>query len=217
MSALLRAASAGDLSSVQRLLEEGASLAETDDYGCSALLLAAEAGALPTVIWLITKGGSDVSETSAGRRHTALLLSAANGQLMTVQWLLEHGGSSIEEQTTDGESVWDLLKDYLLAKYEHDWAFFAAYDAATVTGLLRVLVLLGAPPRELAAELSLERARVVEEGARLRARLPAYFARQRFLLDEHCLLIPPLRDLVRGYEETATTEELWATGLGAGE
>jgi hypothetical protein len=34
-------------------------------------------------------------------------------------------------------------------------------------------------------------------------------------LDAHCPLIPPLRALVHGYEEPTTTDELWATGLGA--
>jgi hypothetical protein len=56
---------------------------------------------------------------------------------------------------------------------------------------------------------------VVEEGARLRAALPAYLVPRRALLDAHCPLIPPLLALVRGYDpEPTTTEELWATGLG---
>jgi hypothetical protein len=64
--------------------------------------------------------------------------------------------------------------------------------------------------------LSPEPARVVQEGARLRARLPAYFLRRRALLDAHCpLLLLPLRDLMHGYMEVITTEEFWATGLGA--
>jgi hypothetical protein len=32
-------------------------------------------------------------------------------------------------------------------------------------------------------------------------------------LDAHCPLLAPLRDLVHGYEEPTTTDELWATGL----
>jgi hypothetical protein len=55
----------------------------------------------------------------------------------------------------------------------------------------------------------------MEEGARLRARLPAYLARRRAILDAHCLRIAPLQDLVHGYEEPNTMNELWATGLGA--
>jgi hypothetical protein len=78
------------------------------------------------------------------------------------------------------------------------------------------MVLKGAPPAEFVARLKPEHARVVEEGARLRAALPAYLVQRRALLDAHCPLIAPLRALVRGYDpESTTTEELWATGLGA--
>jgi hypothetical protein len=34
-------------------------------------------------------------------------------------------------------------------------------------------------------------------------------------LDAHCPLITPLLALVSGYEMPTTTDELWATGLGA--
>jgi hypothetical protein len=54
--------------------------------------------------------------------------------------------------------------------------------------------------------------RVLQEGGRLRARLPAYLVRRRALIDAHCPLpLPPLRALVHGYMELTTTEELWAT------
>jgi hypothetical protein len=67
----------------------------------------------------------------------------------------------------------------------------------------------------LLALMSPEPARVVQEGARLRARLPAYLARRRALLDAHCsALLPPLRALVHSYMDLTTTEELWATGPG---
>jgi hypothetical protein len=55
--------------------------------------------------------------------------------------------------------------------------------------------------------------RIVQDGTRLRARLPAYLAQRRALVDAHCPLLPPLEDLVHGYNEPTTTEELWATGL----
>jgi hypothetical protein len=78
------------------------------------------------------------------------------------------------------------------------------------------MVLLEDPPASMIATLSSEHARVLEEGARLRARLPAYLAQRRALLEEHCSLISPLLALVCGYDpEPTTTEEIWATGLGA--
>jgi hypothetical protein len=49
----------------------------------------------------------------------------------------------------------------------------------------------------------------------MRARLPAYLARRRALLDQHTALIAPLWALVSSYEEPSTTQELWATRLGA--
>jgi hypothetical protein len=91
------------------------------------------------------------------------------------------------------------------------------YDATAVTSLLRVMVLRGAPPEDLTTllHISPEHAQVVWDGARLKARLPAYLAQRRALLDAHCPLIPPLRMLVHGYGEPTTTNELWVTGLGA--
>jgi hypothetical protein len=87
---------------------------------------------------------------------------------------------------------------------------------AEVTALLRVMVLKGDPPARVAAMLKPEHARMVEEGERLRAALPAYFVQRRALLDAHCPLIAPLQAIVRRYDpEPTTTEELWATGLGA--
>jgi hypothetical protein len=52
------------------------------------------------------------------------------------------------------------------------------------------------------------RTRLVQEGARLRARLPAYLAQRRTLLDAHFPLLAPLRAIVTGYQEPI------ATGLG---
>jgi hypothetical protein len=80
------------------------------------------------------------------------------------------------------------------------------------------MVLRGAPPPALVALLSPEPARVVQEGARLRARLPAYLAHRRAYSDLRCprvsFLPGVLRALIYGFEGPGTTEELWATGLG---
>jgi hypothetical protein len=89
---------------------------------------------------------------------------------------------------------------------------YAAEDG--LTALLRVMVLRNAPPADLVIRTAVQHLRLVKDGARLRARLPAYLARRRALLAEHTSLIAPLRALVSSYEEPTTTEELWATGLG---
>jgi hypothetical protein len=92
------------------------------------------------------------------------------------------------------------------------------YDATVVTSLLRAMVSRGAPPVEGTGGLSPEHAQVVQDGARLRARLPAYLAERRALLDAHCPLISPLPEelqaLIFMFERPTTTDELWATGLG---
>jgi hypothetical protein len=92
---------------------------------------------------------------------------------------------------------------------------FSAIFVMAVTALLCVMVLRSAPPAELTKRQAREHARVVHEGARLRARLPGYLAQRRALLDAHCPLIAPLQDLVHGYEMPTTMDRLWATGHGA--
>jgi hypothetical protein len=87
-------------------------------------------------------------------------------------------------------------------------------DPAAFTAMFRAMVLHNDPPLKIIDALSPEDSRLADEGARLRAELPAYLVRRRTLLDAHCPLLPPLCILVHGYMELTTTEELWATGLG---
>jgi hypothetical protein len=90
-------------------------------------------------------------------------------------------------------------------------------DIPVLTAMLRVMVLHGGLPQSLVRDLAMAPPfqRIVHDGARLRARLPAYLAQRRAYLDAHCPLLPPLQGLVREYAELTTTDELWATGLGA--
>jgi hypothetical protein len=122
--------------------------------------------------------------------------------------------------TKNGRSLWDLLRVHIVdpgSNYDDDGEHlnFPDRDAAATTALLRVMVLRSDPPPMLENELSAVDARVVQEGARLRARLQVYLARRQALLEEHCPLIGPLRAMVHGYEVPTTTEDFWATGLGA--
>jgi hypothetical protein len=110
-------------------------------------------------------------------------------------------------------TIWHELWGYLVEDDGDEGD--ADFDAAAVTALLRVMVLRGGPPTTLRPQLSPEHAGVVKEGARLRAGLPPYLARRQAILAEHCALIAPLIDFVHGYQMPTTTEELWATGLGA--
>jgi hypothetical protein len=131
------------------------------------------------------------------------------GAFTACQRLLEHGGADIAEANNAGDTIWTMLACSV------DFAD-SDEEAADITALLRVMVVRGSPSADFVARLAqTEHARVVEEGARLRAALPAYLVRRRALFDAHCSLIAPLLDLVRGYvPEPSTTEEFWATGLG---
>jgi hypothetical protein len=133
-------------------------------------------------------------------------MTAYRGNYIACQWLLEHGGADIVEAADNGQTFWDTLVYRLSRRHRSDEA------VAEVTALLRVMVLKRATSADLVGQPIF--AQVVEEGARLRAALPAYLVRRRTLLDVHYPLIPPLLALVYDYAEL-TTEELWATGLGA--
>jgi hypothetical protein len=140
---------------------------------------------------------------------TVLLKSAREGHYSTMQYLLEDADANIGA-IRRGDTVWDFMT------YHVQRGNRMKSDPAALIALMRVIVLRGAPPPALVALFLPEIACVVQEGARLRAQLPAYLVQRRALLDAHCpALLPPLRALIHAYMELATTEEVWATGLGA--
>jgi hypothetical protein len=77
--------------------------------------------------------------------------------------------------------------------------------------VVRFMALRCAPTADLTARLYPNSVKVVQEGARLRAQLPDYFARRRALLSSHTPLIAPLLDMVASYLMITTAKELWAT------
>jgi ankyrin repeat protein len=170
-------------------------------------------GELTTVQRMLREGVASTKERDKYGR-SALLIAVYYAQYHVVEWLLEYGGSSITERcrAPHDKSAWEVLMDGQFHFPIGDRGY-----ATTLTSMLRVMVLREDPPTSFAYyTLSPEHARVLKEGARLRARLPAYLARRRAIMDDHCPLISPLRALVRGYDpEPTTTEEIWATGLGA--
>jgi hypothetical protein len=99
----------------------------------------------------------------------------------------------MKDVNCDGNNAWGFLilhlEDLKLVADDDDED--EDEDSLALTGLLRVMVLRGAPPSALVALLSPEPARVVQVGARLRARLPAYLVRRGALLDAHCPVLVP--------------------------
>jgi hypothetical protein len=207
---LIAAVVRGQFEMVQCLVELGADVNRVYFNGATALILAAnQAQSNLHVVQYLVQAGARIDEADDDG-NTAVIVSARYGQYAILQWMLEHTRAKISETSGDGATIWDLLT-FHMAEVRH-----ADHDSAALIALLRVLVLHSAPSPALVALLSPEPARVVQEGARLRARLPAYLARRLALLGTHCpVLLPPLLDLVHGYMELTTTEELWATGLGA--
>jgi ankyrin repeat protein len=207
-TALIHAAASGHLETLRWLVREGgARIGEVDHDGNSALILVASAGQLDTVKWLLRVGGSNIGEASTD--CTALICAAICGKLETVQYLLEHEGADIEDTLDEGTKIWAFLARCVVRGQRiHEYDEPYVYDATAVTSLIRVIVLRGVPPVALAARLSPEHMQVAEDGARLRAWLPAYLAQRRALLDANCQLLPPLRKLVHGYEAPTTMDEL---------
>jgi hypothetical protein len=180
--------------------------------GCTPLILAAEVGDLAMVRCLIQLGARVGDVNVVG--DTALLISALSGRYATMQYLLEKAGAGMDDCSNMDDTVWDSLIEYFEELDDDD----EQENPAALTGLLRVMVLRDAPPPELVALLSDEDIDIVFQGVRLRARLPAYLAHRRSYLDSRCSRISALpevlRALIYGFEGPATTEELWATGLG---
>jgi hypothetical protein len=181
-----------------------------DGDGDTPLIIAASMGNIGVVRCLVELRARIEAVDCVG--NTALLESAFNGRFSTMQYLLEEAGANMDDVNNDGASVWDLLLENFEADVEDEG------DHAALTDLLRVMVLRDAPLPALVALLSPEPARVVQEGARLRMRLPPYLAHRRAYVDLRCphisLLRGVLRALIHGFERAATTEDLWATGLG---
>jgi hypothetical protein len=111
-------------------------------------------------------------------------------------------------------TVWDLLTVHTRRALGNDELVAPQEDPKAMTALLRVMVLRGSSPPALVALLLPAERLVVDKGAWLRARIPAYLTRRRALLDAHIQLIPPLQALVHSYESDiympATTDKIWA-------
>jgi hypothetical protein len=156
----------------------------------------------------LVEGGANLEE-SGGK--TALMLACLNFRFEIVTYLLEQG-ADVRAGWRDG-GLPDMLKDAYTIN--GDGEYVPNRDTVKVTAMLRVLVLHGDPPESLTADLAEPLQWIVQDGARLRARLPAYLAQRRALLAAHCPLQALLWDLVHSYEKPTTTDELWATGLWA--
>jgi hypothetical protein len=217
-TALIVASRIGNSDMVRCLVALHADINLGANDGETPLAYAAWVGDLEMMRCLVELGASVESVDGDGN---TVLINLAHltrlGHYSTVQFLIEELGASTEAVDSDGKTVWDHLAIRIKRVIAAD------FDEADpcLTALMRLLVLHKDPPPALVELLSLiallspENTRVEQEGARLQAQLPAYLVRRRALLDANCPLLPPLCAIVHDYMEL-TTEEAWATGLGAG-
>lgn len=84
-----RAALDGDLVTIQRLLERGASPDSADREGSTLLMLAARSGHVPVVSYLLRQKASVNARNSFG--DTALMAASLKGQVEVAKVLLENG------------------------------------------------------------------------------------------------------------------------------
>jgi ankyrin repeat protein len=101
--ALLRAAYAGDVASVDRLLSDagGAGVDEVDDDQRTALYCAARGGS-PAVVERLLAAGADPDRANAAG-DTPLLWAAQQGDLPTAELLLDHG-ADVDHATDAGHT-----------------------------------------------------------------------------------------------------------------
>jgi hypothetical protein len=190
-TALLIVAMYGFPDLVQVLVTDlGADINQGDQFGSTPLIVAALRGHLACVRCLVQLGAEVRAANIYG--NTALLLSVDNGHYPTTQYLLEEAGANLDNVNNNEKSVWDLLIEYLKEHdndgdgEEGDESEVEADLRELADDLLRLMVLRGAPPPALVALLLPKHARLVQEGARMRARLPAYLAHRRAYLDLRC-------------------------------
>ena len=92
---LRRAASAGDVAAVERLLAAGAPVDAANAYGATALLMAADRGRLEVVRLLLARG-ADVDLKDSYYGGSPVAAAAQRGHLEVVKLLLEKGASDLD-------------------------------------------------------------------------------------------------------------------------
>jgi ankyrin repeat protein len=168
MSALMLAVEEGDLESVKRLVAEGADVKEAFVGGYTPFLLAACQGHIPIMHWLLTEGGSSLTEKTTCY-VSALLLVTAGAYFAAMQYLLEKHGASMTESDNIGRTVWSELKNRCRREG----------SAAELSSLLKVMVMLDDAPADVCKHLTPQHAELCARGQRFRAQLPSYLEQQR--------------------------------------
>jgi hypothetical protein len=160
-------------------------------------MVAAMHGHVAVVKYLHANGASITERNGDG--VSVLNLVSFRGFLPLVQYFIEEAGARISEVTSDGGTLWSLLK-------------LTGADPDELASLLKVMVMLEDAPPAFVAKLSPAHAEITTRGRYFRAQLPSYLEQQRASVFEHCLLPPVLLPIVAEYVAT-TPEDMWTHGL----
>jgi hypothetical protein len=198
MSALMDAIRNGDLAKVKALVVEGADTAERNLNGYSAFLQAAYYGHIPIIHWLLTEGGSKLTEKDV-LDTPALIVAARERRFPAMQYLLEERGALVSERDRFGRTVWGSI-------------FLRGYSSVELSSLLKVMVILEDAPAGFIVRLSAKHADICTRGRQLREELPFYMEQQRATVVAHCPLPVVLQSIVVVYAAT-TPEDMWTDGL----
>jgi hypothetical protein len=151
--------------------------------------------------WLLTEGGSSLTERNSIRGTSAMLLAARSSRFHAVEYLLEEQGASMTEHDNCGDTVWDFVPLGIQTRIN-----------VALSSLLKVMVMLEDAPADFIAEISPHGADICTRGRQLRAQLPFYLEQQRAAVVAHCPLPAVLQSLVTVCA-VMTPEDMWADGL----
>jgi len=102
------AASKGDLTGVQKLIETGSDVNEHDSFGATPIFYAAGNGKTDVVKFLIGKG-ADVNAPKKNNGMTPLIIAAAGGHSSVVRLLIEHG-ADLKAMDNTGQTALDFAR-----------------------------------------------------------------------------------------------------------
>jgi hypothetical protein len=139
--------------------------------------------------------GADINEV--GMDGWGVVLHAIMGeQVAALSWLLTEGEASIDDV---GEYLWTSLPS-------------ENADAAELSSLLKVLVMLEDAPVHFISRCSPQHAELCERGRQFRAQLPSYRVQQQESVMTICPLPTVLQSIVAGYAATTPRRHVdgWA-------
>jgi ankyrin repeat protein len=193
-----------DLEEVKQLVAEGADVAEADNLGYTALLEAARFGNKRIMHWLLTEGGSSLTERTLHGRH-ALMIAARMNHLRAMQYLLEERGAPLTKSSVFGDTEWGNIDVDVRTALAH---------SDDLTSLLKVMVMLEDAPADFIANprLSPQHADICARGRQFRAQLLSYLEQQQTAIVAHCPLPAVLQSLVAAYAAT-NPKDMWTDGL----